>query len=152
MGSAGPIVPPSRPPGNRAKSDHFLTLLCTSLGISSEFAKLLLMDTEMKLALSGVNLKEPVRVTLALAPPDGLEPPTGRLTQPTISLIEDSLQLSPLLHFSSTRIFKKERCGLLGAVYVTKAGLTTCKDSEVTERSPCVTASYGAGCPTLLVS
>ena len=32
------------------------------------------------------------------APPDGLEPPTGRLTPPTISLIEDTLQLPTLLH------------------------------------------------------
>ena len=29
------------------------------------------MDTEMKLALSGVNLKEPVRVAFVFAPPIG---------------------------------------------------------------------------------
>jgi site-specific DNA recombinase len=46
------------------------------LGIQGLISRLLLMDTEMKLALSGVPLKEPVRVVFALAPPDGLEPPT----------------------------------------------------------------------------
>jgi hypothetical protein len=46
------------------------------LGIQGLISRLLLMDTEMKLALSGVNLKEPVRVPFASAPPAGLEPAT----------------------------------------------------------------------------
>jgi hypothetical protein len=40
------------------------------LGIHELISRLLLMDTEMKLALSGVDLKEPVRVVFAFAPPD----------------------------------------------------------------------------------
>jgi hypothetical protein len=35
------------------------------LGIHGLNSRLLLMDTEMKLALSGVGLKEPVRVAFA---------------------------------------------------------------------------------------
>ena len=46
------------------------------LGIHGLISRLLLMDTEMKLALSGVGLKEPVRVAFAVAPPAGLEPST----------------------------------------------------------------------------
>jgi site-specific DNA recombinase len=46
------------------------------LGIQGLISRLLLMDSEMKLALSGVNLKEPVRVAFAFAPPAGLEPAT----------------------------------------------------------------------------
>ena len=46
------------------------------LGIQGLISSLLLMDTEMKLALSGITLKEPVRVPFVFAPPDGLEPPT----------------------------------------------------------------------------
>jgi hypothetical protein len=41
------------------------------LGIQGLISRLLLMDREMKLALSGVDLKEPVRVTFAFAPPIG---------------------------------------------------------------------------------
>jgi site-specific DNA recombinase len=46
------------------------------LGIQGIVSRLLLMDTEMKLALSGVSLKEPVRVAFVFAPPAGLEPAT----------------------------------------------------------------------------
>ncbi len=46
------------------------------LGIHGLISRLLLMDTEMKLALSGVDLKEPVRVAFSFAPPAGLEPAT----------------------------------------------------------------------------
>ncbi|MCX7038121.1 MAG: hypothetical protein NT005_03160 [Spirochaetes bacterium] len=46
------------------------------LGIQGLISSLLLMDTEMKLALSGVPLKEPVRVAFSAAPPAGLEPAT----------------------------------------------------------------------------
>jgi site-specific DNA recombinase len=46
------------------------------LGIQGLISSLLLMDTEMKLALSGVPMKEPVRVSFAFAPPAGLEPAT----------------------------------------------------------------------------
>jgi site-specific DNA recombinase len=45
-------------------------------GIHGLVSRLLLMDSEMKLALSGANLKEPVRVAFAFAPPAGLEPAT----------------------------------------------------------------------------
>ena len=63
------------------------------LGIQGLILRLLLMDTEMKLALSGVGLKEPVRAPFAVAPPAGLEPATRRLTRPSIPLIEDSIYL-----------------------------------------------------------
>lgn len=46
------------------------------LGIQGLISRLLLMDSEMKLALSGVPLKEPVRVAFVFAPPAGLEPAT----------------------------------------------------------------------------
>ncbi len=46
------------------------------LGIQGLISRLLLMDTEMKLALSVVALKEPVRVAFVFAPPAGLEPAT----------------------------------------------------------------------------
>jgi site-specific DNA recombinase len=39
------------------------------LGIQGLIPSLLLMDTKMKLALSGVNLREPVRVVFSVAPP-----------------------------------------------------------------------------------
>jgi DNA invertase Pin-like site-specific DNA recombinase len=46
------------------------------LGIQGLISSLLLMDTEMKLALSGVPLREPVRLLLVSSPPAGLEPTT----------------------------------------------------------------------------
>ena len=52
------------------------------LGIPGLISRLLLMNSEMKLALSGVDLKEPVRVAFAFAPPAGLalrSPPSWRL-------------------------------------------------------------------------
>ena len=45
-------------------------------GLQGLIASLLLADTQIKLALSGVPLKEPVRLLFASSPPEGLEPPT----------------------------------------------------------------------------
>jgi len=53
------------------------------------------IDLDLKLALSGVNLKEPVRVVFFVAPPAGLEPATWSLTPTILNLIEDSLRLTP---------------------------------------------------------
>jgi hypothetical protein len=56
-------------------------------------SKLLLMDSEMKLALSGADLKEPVRVAFALAPPARVELVAGRLTGELPPVIEDTMCL-----------------------------------------------------------
>ncbi len=45
-------------------------------GLQGLIASLLLTDTQIKLALSGVPLREPVRLVFASSPPEGLEPPT----------------------------------------------------------------------------
>ena len=45
-------------------------------GLLGLIAGLLLADTEIKVALSGVPLREPVRLLFASSPPEGLEPPT----------------------------------------------------------------------------
>ncbi|MFW6138460.1 MAG: hypothetical protein ACOC7U_04725, partial [Spirochaetota bacterium] len=39
-------------------------------------SSLILRETQIKVALSGVNLKEPVRIVFASSPPAGLEPAT----------------------------------------------------------------------------
>jgi hypothetical protein len=61
------------------------------LGIHGLISRLLLMDMEMKLALSGVDLKEPVRVTFVFAPPDRVEPAAGCSTGSSSPLIEYAL-------------------------------------------------------------
>ena len=45
-------------------------------GLKELISSLILQDTQIKVALSGVNLKEPVRVVFASSPPAGLEPAT----------------------------------------------------------------------------
>ena len=45
-------------------------------GLQGLIASLLLTDTQIKVALSGVPLREPVRLLFAPSPPEGLEPPT----------------------------------------------------------------------------
>ena len=74
------------------------------LAIHGLISRLLLMDTEMKLALSGVNLKEPVRVMFAVAPPD--QP--GANTQPPIpTLIEDVVPIPPVLSLRSRAVLER---------------------------------------------
>ena len=45
-------------------------------GLKELISSLILQETQINVALSGVNLKEPVRVVFASAPPAGLEPAT----------------------------------------------------------------------------
>ena len=48
--------------------------------LQAMLASLVLGETQIKLALSGVHLKEPVRMVFVSAPPHGLEPRTLWLT------------------------------------------------------------------------
>src|SRR5208337_1206387 len=64
------------------------------LGIHGLISRLLLMDTDMKLALSGINLKEPVCVAFAVAPPDQPKANAGGAVP---ALVEDVVPLPPVL-------------------------------------------------------
>ncbi|UCB45804.1 MAG: hypothetical protein JSV25_16650, partial [Spirochaetota bacterium] len=45
-------------------------------GLKELISSLILQETQIKVALSGVNLKEPVSAVFASSPPAGLEPAT----------------------------------------------------------------------------
>ena len=68
------------------------------LSIHELISRLLLMDSEMKLALSGVGLKEPVRVPFAVAPPDQ---PKANARAAIPALIEGVVPLPPVLGLRS---------------------------------------------------
>jgi hypothetical protein len=45
-------------------------------GLKELISNLILQETQIKVALSGVNLKEPISAVFASSPPAGLEPAT----------------------------------------------------------------------------
>jgi hypothetical protein len=64
-----------------------------------------------------IRLFEPVP-----SPPAGLERPTGRLTPPTISLLEDTLRLPPLFHLRKN-IYTEQILSGPGPLIASMAGI-----------------------------
>jgi site-specific DNA recombinase len=73
------------------------------LGIHGLISRLLLIASEMKLALSGVGLKEPVRVVFAFAPPD--QPKANRRDE-TPALVEGVIPLPPVIGLRSRGVLE----------------------------------------------
>jgi DNA invertase Pin-like site-specific DNA recombinase len=74
------------------------------LGIHGLISRLLLMDSEMKLALSGVNLKEPVRVAFAFAPPNQ---PEANTWPKVLALIEGIVPIPPVLSLRNRAVLER---------------------------------------------